>query len=75
MNERRHVVLGPDQRAYEEQLRTEGEVEGRLEPRMHSHLDSGLTHAHGPTVAAARAPHTHQPVLDWGLTPVSLEKA
>jgi hypothetical protein len=73
-----HVVVGLTEREYWRELgeaQTRGEsVDGRLEPRMHRHPLLGLHHAHGPTVEAARTPHTHRPVVSWDTTPVPLDE-
>jgi hypothetical protein len=68
-----HVVVGLDEGAWEAKLRAEGSVDGLLEPRMHRHPILGITHAHGPTVEAARTPHTHRPVVEWDTTPIPLD--
>jgi hypothetical protein len=71
-----HVVTGLTEKDYRWELalaRTCGKsVDGRLEPRMHRHPLLGLHHAHGPTVEAARTPHTHRPVVEWDTTPIPL---
>lgn len=73
MDKRIHTVIGLDAAAYEAKLRAEGSVDGRLEPRMHRHPLLGITHAHGPTVEAARSPHTHRPVVEWDTTVIPVE--
>jgi hypothetical protein len=69
-----HVVTGLDEAEYEFRLRAYGAVAGADEPRMHRHPLFGLWHAHGPTVEAARTPHTHRPVVSWDTTPVPLDE-
>lgn len=69
-----HEVIGLEPDEYERQFQEHGSVDGRLEPRMHSHPALGISaHAHGPTVDAARTPHTHKPKVDWDTTPLSVE--
>jgi hypothetical protein len=65
-----HEVLGMTEQGYSDLLeedrlnRGEG-VPVSLEPRFHSHPAFGISgHAHG-TVAEARTPHVHRPVVEW----------
>lgn len=68
-----HEVTGLPPEEYDRRLRAEGAVPGLLEPRMHSHPALGIAnHAHGPTVEAARTPHTHRPMVSWDSTPLPL---
>jgi hypothetical protein len=73
-----HVVTGLCEKDYQWELalaRTCGQgVDVSKEPRMHRHPLLGLHHAHGPTVEAARTPHTHRPVVGWDTTPVPLDE-
>jgi hypothetical protein len=64
-----HQVLGLSETEYELKLRAEGEADVRFEPRWHSHPVLGITgHAHS-SVAEARRPHTHRPIVTWDMTP------
>jgi hypothetical protein len=69
-----HVVTGLSEAEYVDRMFVFGRVDGKLEPRMHRHPLLGLHHAHGPTVEAARTPHTHRPVVSWDTTPVPLDE-
>jgi hypothetical protein len=64
-----HTVTGTTEAEYDRML-AEGPVSGAAEPRMHRHPILGIWHAHGPTVEAARTPHTHRPIIDWDTTPI-----
>jgi hypothetical protein len=68
-----HVVTGLTEDEYPLAYR-ESPADVSQEPRMHRHPLLGLWHAHGPTVEAARTPHTHRPVVSWDTTPVPLDE-
>lgn len=69
-----HEVIGLPEDEYECQFQERGSMNGMLEPRMHSHPALGISaHAHGPTVEAARTPHTHKPKVDWDTTPIAVD--
>lgn len=71
-----HVVTGLTESEYMSRLDALGSkgADGRLDPRMHRHPLLGIHHAHGPTVEAARTPHTHRPVVNWDTTPIPLNE-
>lgn len=79
-DERIHRILGLTEEEYAEtldwnRLMNDGGTPVSLEPRYHSHPVLGIDgHAHGPTVEAARTPHTHRPEVQWDFEPVSLTK-
>lgn len=69
-----HRVVGLTVAEYAQRLEDGGSVAGLLDPRMHTHPILGIhAHAHGPTVEAARTPHTHLPTLTWDTTPIPLD--
>lgn len=68
-----HEVTGLTPEEFDRRLQAEGSVSASLEPRAHRHPALGIaSHAHGPTVEAARTPHTHRPVASWDSTPLPL---